>query len=165
MIAAAACATGPRPIMTPQGERAADQNGPFVILGVISRATSTLHRSNADTPFEETVTLNVPVGTQLIIPALRGYGIGYGSTTPEDLSPDPGPAGTAVWHSTDHHLGVASVNIWVDRVNAVDNSSTPATQTAVIKVRAWLTDDNHDDAWWALATYTLLCLGPLPARE
>ena len=158
------CATGPRDLETPQGPRPADQVGPFVILGVVSRNTSTLHRSDARTTFSENHTVNVPPGTQLIIPAMRGWAIGYGSTTPDDLSQQPDINSTVTWHSADHHLGMAYLNIYVDRINAVDNTTTPATQTAVITVSGLLTDDNFDDGWWGTVNYTLLCLGVAPAR-
>lgn len=161
-VVVASCATGPREIVTPEGARSADQTGPFVILGVVSRNTSTLRQSNANPPFEETVTVNVPPGTQMIIPAVRGWATGYGSTTPEDLSMPPDPDTFLRWRHTDEHFGLTWFNVYVDRINAVDSSTTPATQTAVIKVTAILGDENLDNEWWAWVNYNLICLGPHP---
>jgi len=156
------CSTGPREIETPQGPRSADQSGPFIVVGVISRSTSTLRRANANSPFEETFTINVPPGTQFVIPAVRGWAAGYGKTVPEDLSPIPDPNASLTWHPNDEHFGLAWFNVFVDRINAVDNSTTPPTQTAVIKVTAILGDENLDNEWWGLVNYTLLCLAPHP---
>ena len=151
------CGTGDRQIETPQGTRTADQVGPWEILGVISKATSTLKQSNAHTAFTEDIKINVPPGTQIIIPAMRGYSFGYGSTTPDDLSTDPNQKAT--WHTEDHNLGHAEINIYVKDIDAVDNSVTPATQTATITVTALVSDENGDDDRWAYTNYNLLCLG------
>jgi hypothetical protein len=153
-----ACATAPSNFQTPAGPIPGDQTGPFEILGLISRNTSTQHRPDARTDFDETVTVNVPPGTEIIVPAMRGWWLGYGSTTPEDIS-------TTIpftWRTEDHHFGVAYFDIIVTRIDAVDNSTTPPTQTATIHILGRLTDNNLDDSWWGLVDYTLLCLGRRP---
>jgi hypothetical protein len=102
------------------------------------------------------VTINVPPETILIVPAVRGWLTGYGKTDPEDLSSLPGPL---TWHREDHNLGMTLFNISVKDINAVDNSSSPPTQTAVINIQLYLSDDNSDDTWFGDVNYTLLCLG------
>jgi hypothetical protein len=154
------CATAGRDFETPVGPRPGDQlDGPFVVLGLISRNTGTLSRADGRSLFEESVTVNVPPGTELIVPTMRGFLLGFGRTDPEDLSAG---TGDAAWHSEDHHLGFAYVNVYVDRIHAVDTSSTPPTQTAVIHVQARLTDDNGDDKWFGDVNYTLICLAKMP---
>lgn len=155
-----ACSTGDREIETTRGPRAAESTGPLIILGLVSKATSTLRQSNAHKAFEEVITVNVPPGTEVIVPTVRGWAFGYGSTTPEDLSPLPDPNASNTWHPADHHVGLISLNIWVDTLNAVDPATN--TQTAKIKVSAILSDDNGDDEWFGYANYTLLCLGKHP---
>lgn len=151
------CSTGSRDIETPEGARGGDQTGPFIVLGVLSRGTSTLHQSNAHNAFSETIKVNVPVGTALIVPAVRGWTMGYGSTTPEDLSGTPGPV---TWHREDHNLGASYFNVFVQDIDAPDPATN--TQTATIVVEMLLSDDNSDDDWFGYVNYTLLCLGRHP---
>jgi hypothetical protein len=150
------CNTGGRDVETPEGSRSPDQNGPFIILGVISRNTSTLSRHNAYDLFQETVKLNVPVGTEIIIPTLRGVMNGYGSTTPEDLS----TLAAATWNREDHNFGLQYFNVYVSDIDAPDMSTM--TQTASVVVEAQLSDDNGDDDWFGDVNYTLICLGKHP---
>lgn len=156
---AVSCSTGDRQIETPQGTRSADQTGPWEILGVISRNTSSLSQPNGRDGFSEDIKINVPPGTQIIIPALRGYLFGYGSTDPADLSTPGATDQRPNWHTEDHNLGYAAINIFVKDIDAVDNSTTPATQTATVTIQANISDENGDDNWWADVNYNLLCLG------
>lgn len=157
-----ACETSPRDFETPTGPVSGDIAGPLVILGVASRATSTLNRPNADQPFEEEVKVNVPVGTEAIIPTVRGWTLGYGSLDPADQSPQPDPNGSLSWKPEDHHLGLATVNVAVSDIDAPDVAN--GTQTATIVVSAWLTDDNTDDKWFGTIRYNLIYLGRPPGR-
>ena len=155
LFASLSCATTPPDFETPRGPRSGDQPGPWVILGVLNRNTSSLKRANATEPFQEGVRVDVPVGTELIIPTIRGFGAGYGRTDPEDLS----GGGSFTWHAADHHLGVLYLNVQVVDINAPDNSTTPPSQSASLTVTALLADDNLDDQWFGTINYTLLCLG------
>ena len=154
------CATAPRDFETPQGPRSGDQLVAFDILGVISRITSTRHRSSAFPAFEENATINVPPGTDIIVPAIRGWMIGYGATDPDDLT----MVDQSRWHPEDHNFGLMIVNVAITRVNAVDNTTSPPSQTATVKVTATLSDDNSDDGWFAAVNYNLICLGRKPGR-
>lgn len=149
------CSTTPRNLETPQGERSGDQLRRLDILGVLSRSTSTLHRPNANNQFQETVTVNVPPGTLIIIPAVYGWALGYGRTDPEDIS----TVKKFNWNREDHNLGLAQLSVHVMDIDAVDTSVTPPTQTAKIEITAMLSDDNGDDQWFAGVNYNLLCLG------
>lgn len=152
-----ACATHPRKVETPEGPGPGDQTGPFVILGVLSRSTSTLRRADAKETFEDTVTVNVPPGTELIVPAVRTWVAGFGSSDPEDLStPD---TATFTWNAQDHHFGVGLFNVWVKDINAVDTSTTPPTQTATIGVSLTLSDKGANKEWFGGLNYNLICLG------
>jgi len=150
----AGCATAGRVLETPAAPRPADHVGPFEILGVISRSTCTLNRANAHTVFDETVNVNVPPGTELIVPAMRGWVAGFGKIDPNDCT-----SNSVEWGYVDHHFGFALLNVGVERINTTDTSTTPPTQTAMIRVQAHLTDDNGDDRWFGYINYTLICLG------
>jgi len=91
LVTLAACSTSDREIQTPSGGRQGEGTGPLIVLGVVSKATSTKSVPNAQNAFEEIFTVNVPPGTEIIVPALSGWTLGYGSTTPEDLSPQTAP--------------------------------------------------------------------------
>jgi hypothetical protein len=160
ILVCGSCSSGPREIETPQGPRSADQNGPFIILGVISRNTSTLSQPDAKQEFKETITVNVPPGTQIIIPAVRGWFAGYGKTIPEDyFTQQSNPNSKLNWQHNDEHFGLAWFNVLVDDINAVDSTTSPPTQTAEITITAILGDENLDNRWWASVNYNLLCLG------
>jgi hypothetical protein len=159
LTAGLGCSTAPRDFETPAGRRPGDQLGPWIILGVLSRETSTLNRSNARPPFEERVTVNVPPGTELIIPAIQGWITGFGRIEPADLSTFEG---TANWHTDDHHLGLSQMIVTVEDINSADTTTTPPTQTARIRIGAVLSDNNGDDPWFGTLRYTLICLGRHP---
>jgi hypothetical protein len=152
------CSTVSRDVVTPFGSRPGDQVGPFVILGILHRSTSTENRPDGHAQFSENVDVNVPPGTELIIPVVRGYQLGYGTIDPPDFTTSADRQ-SFTWHPDDHHFGVAALNVSVDRINAVDNSTTPPTQTARVVVDGKLADVNGDDRWWGSVNYTLLCLG------
>lgn len=98
-------------------------------------------------------------GTVAIVPAVRGWAFGYGSTDPEDLATSP-PDKPINWHPEDHHLGLQSLNIYVEDIDAPNPAAN--TQTATVHISAILSDDNGDDTWFGYANYTLLCLGKHP---
>jgi len=154
----AACATAPRDIETPTGQVPGMVSGPFVVLGVADRATSTLNRANALSDFVETVHVDAPLGTQVIVPVLRGWTLGYGSTDPADHSPQPAPESTFRWNSEDHHFGIGMVNIAVIDLNAAVPGAI--SQSATVQISARLNDDNGDDKWWGVVRYELIFLGP-----
>lgn len=158
MLLLAGCTSADRTIETPSGgQSAADVGGPLVILGVVPKATSTKNLSGAPESFVEIVEVNVPVGTVAIVPVVTGWSLGFGSVEPDDLSSQPSPNQQFLWHSDDHHLGLARVDLSVQDINAVNPATN--TQTATIRVLLRLSDHNTDDAWFGLVTYTLLCLG------
>ena len=152
-----ACVTSPRDIETPTGRAAGMVSGPFVVLAVADKATSTLNRANALSPFIETVRVDAPAGTEVIVPVLRGWELGYGSTDPADLSPMPLQESTFNWQSEDHNWGIGMVNIAVTDIDALAPGAT--SQSATIQVSARLHDDNADDKWWGVIRYQLIFLG------
>lgn len=158
-LALFACATSPRDIETPTGPIPGMVSGPLIVLGVADRATSTLSRPNAQT-FIETVDIEVPLGTRVIIPVVRGFDLGFGSTNPQDLSPMPLPESVFTWNHTDHHFGMQAINIAVVDIDAPAPGAT--TQHARIQIGARLSDDNGDDSWWGVVRYQLIYLGDHP---
>ncbi len=151
--------SNPVNFQTPTGQQPGDQFGPWIILGVLSRSTSTLSRADGRSTFLETTTVNVPPGTELIVPAVRGITTGFGSTEPADLSVS---GGSFEWSTEDHNFGMTMINVSVTDIDAVDTSTTPPTQTATINVSALLTDDDGRDRWFGGVNYTLICLGRHP---
>jgi hypothetical protein len=161
LVLIAACSTSPREIQTPNGAVAGQVNGPFVVLGVASRATSTLSRPNGNTFVQTVRLLDVPAGTEVIVPTITGWDLGYGSTTPADLSGQTTPESTFDWNPADHHLGLARIDISVTDIDAPAPGAT--SQSATLRIGAQLADVNGDDPWWGVIRYQLIFLGRAPA--
>lgn len=151
------CGTAPRDLETPFGSRPSDQFGEFEILGVSSRITTTNNRADAKDKFSEEVRINVPPGTYLIVPSIRGWITCYGEITPDDLSNINDPNASLVYKPNDQHLGLQLVNIMVKDIDAYDPSSN--SQTATLIIESLLRDDNADNKWYARVNYDLLFLG------
>jgi hypothetical protein len=161
LLCLTACASPSKDFETPQGAMTGDQFGGFEILGVSHRATTSLNQGSATSGgsfgFSEDVTVNVPVGTQIVIPAVRGWRLAYGEIDPNSVEAHASLGDqNATWKTADHHLGVAAVNVFVKDVNAPNGN----TQTATLTVSLLLSDDNGDDKWFGLVNYSLMFLGP-----
>lgn len=151
------CGTAPKDWESPLGPLGGDQFGAMEIIGISSKVTVTLNRPDARSAFVEDVTVDVPVGTEFIVPSIRGWRLAYGSLEPDTIqghAADP----NALWHSADRPFGVAAANVFVKDINAPDTSTNPATQTAVIEVTLDLADYNLDDRWFGLVNYSLIFL-------
>ncbi len=153
----AGCGTKDRDIETPIGSRPGDQFGGFEIIGISSKTSATGNLNDAHTQFNEKLTINVPVGTFIIIPAVRGWLTGFGTINPSDLSNINDLNGTIKWNSDDHHLGIQSFNVYVDHISAADTVAN--TQSAVIGFSGILSDYNSDDKWFGIINYDLIFLG------
>jgi len=104
------------------------------------------------------VNIDVPLGTQVIVPSPNRWCQGYGRIEPEMLDPlDDNQS--ASWHSEDHNWGLGWFQISAVDVNAPDFSQNPPKQTAQLRVAMFLSDDNSDDSWFGVAGYTLVFLG------
>ena len=154
------CASEPKPFETPAGASEGQQFGDMEIIGIANHATTSLNRPNFfNPPFDEDVTIDVPVGTEFIIPSIRGWRLVYGELTPNSVDAHlDKPGATALWKSADHHFGQGAVNVFVEDVNAPDLSVTPPKQTARLKVSMGLSDFNGDDRWFGLVNYSLIFL-------
>lgn len=149
----AACTTLPRTIETPSGPvTTGDVVGPFEVLGVSNRLTTTNNRPTSPNLYEEFVDFDVPYGTEVIVPCVRAWWLGFGKLNPDDWN-DP----SATWTSNDHHWGLCDVNVYVDRIYAPDPATL--TQKARIGVRLWLRDINGDDQTNCRVHYSLIYLG------
>jgi hypothetical protein len=156
VAAAVGCSTVSSPVQTPTGSRPGDVFQRLEILGFSSKFLSTASRPDARTGFSERVTIQVPVGTRYIVPAVRGWMLAYGHTDPSDIT----TAGASFrWVSADHHYGLGLVNVRVLDIDAPDPTTQPPSQTATIEVNARLADVNADDPWFGAVHYTLLFLG------
>lgn len=158
LLLTVSCTTKPGQIETPTGPVSGELNGPFQVLGVISRVTYT-NQPNAGISYHETVHVQVPPGTVMIVPAVKGYISGFGAITDADADHD-GELDSFTWtNHPDHHLGVMNFGVRVLDINAVDTSATPPTQNADVEVTMILSDTNRDDAWFGAVGYNLICLG------
>lgn len=157
LVFLAGCGTQNRDLQTPIGNKPGDQFGGFEIIGISSKTSTTGNLNDARTQFNEKLTINVPVGTYIIIPTVRGWLTGFGTITPSDLSNINDLNGSMRWSSDDHHLGIQSFNIYVDHISAPD--TTANTQTAVIGFSGILSDYNSDDKWFGIINYDLIFLG------
>jgi hypothetical protein len=157
-LAFSGCTTVPQDIETPSGPVRGDLFEPMQVLGVARRLTRTGNRPNAATQFNETIDINIPVGTETIVPALEGWMVGFGHAEPENI----GEVDSFTWHTDDHNFGLAGVSIKVIDINAPNTRVTPPTQTAQIKVFIHLSDKAPDDRWFGVVRYSLMYLGRQP---
>jgi hypothetical protein len=160
------CSTISKNVETPTGPQPGDQFGNMTILGFSNKGTASLNRSNAKDNgptlgFAEDVTIDVPVGTQFIVPAVTGWRLNYGGIDPntEAAHLDTDPNVHPKWKTEDHNWGMGQVNVSVKDVNAPDMSATPPKQTATIHISLILSDENGDDSWSGTVFYSLLYLG------
>jgi hypothetical protein len=156
VIMMAGCSTVPLGVETPKGTRPGDVFGRMEILGFSSKLTRTLNQKNQGNQpllFIEHATINVPVGTEFIVPSIKGWWLSYGSLEPADFGD-----GRVSWITTDHNFGLATVNVNVLDIDAPDMSATPPTQTAKIDIEMRLCDVDHEDDWFGFVSYDLLFL-------
>lgn len=132
------------------------------IVGVIRRtATSGNQRGGTGkASFDEYI--GVPVGTDVIVPAVHGWTIGFGSLDPDDLSMVESTGELTMSIRPGHRpLGAAHVAVSVVDINAPSGAfgfSTTLGQVARIQHDFLLTDGNHDDSWFGIVSYHLICL-------
>jgi hypothetical protein len=150
-------ATDERAISTPIGGVVGGITENLQVLGIASYLTQTLNQPNAKRFYEETATIEVPVGTVAIVAAPDTWFAGFGRLSPEPL--DPIGDNPISWTQADHHLGVSMVYVFVTDVNAPDLTQTPPRQTAELRIGMLLSDDNSDDRWFGIVGYTLTFLG------
>ena len=151
-------ATHDRQIETPVGPQVGRIFSTFDILGVASLLTQSGNQPNAQKLYEEFVDIEVPVGTQVIVPTPNLWFSGYGKLQPEMLDPlDDNQS--ASWHREDHNWGLGWFQVSAVDLNAPDFGQSPPKQTAQLHVVMFLSDDNGDDSWFGVAGYTLLFLG------
>jgi len=154
-----ACDSADRPIETPTGPQMPVFRDMHVI-GIIRRTTITGNQKFNAIPSGEPIRfssedyeIEVPVGTQLIVPAIKGWVTAYGKTTPDNIEDILADGFT--WTIEDHHLAMQSVDVNVTDINAPDGDR----QTANIKVTMLLRDVNSDDPWFGIVGYHLICFG------
>lgn len=117
----------------------------FSVLGVAHYQTTLMRRSGRPIA-QADVQLTAPPGTQVVVPVLSGWQIGYGTVVPEEGPDRPG--------EDDRYLGSGRIQLFSRGLTEVNN-----TVRFTLVVQARLSDANGDDAWWARAHYHLLYLG------
>ena len=156
--------TNERLIETPSGPIVGTITERLEILGISSYLTQTGNRPNARSQWEEVVNINnVPVGTITIITSIDKWVLAYGSLDPELLDPlneNVNPQ----WNGVDHHIGMGRVQVTVVDINSADFSQSPPRQSAQIRIKFNLLDNNGDDRWFGMVGFSLTFLGrtPLP---
>ena len=151
------CATVPRNIETTTGGISGDYFSPLQILGISSKRTVTLNRPNFN-EFEEHYTIEVPVGTEFIIPVMRSFNLAFGKMVTNTVEAHA-YGGEAIVHP--RGFGHSMVNIYVDRIYAPDYSVSPPKQTATILVQCRLVSDETGRKWFGGTNYHLIYLGKL----
>jgi hypothetical protein len=139
---------------TPWGGEEGSMIAPMNVLGVINLTTSTGNRDADNGEFIEHLMVEVPVGTDVIVPCIRGWWIGYGRAVQDNID----ELSNFTWDPDDHYWGLGTFSIEVVDINAPNTSVEPPTQSAQIGVKAFLGDHNHDDPWFGLVQYSLMCL-------
>ncbi|MGH8604285.1 MAG: hypothetical protein ACREXR_16370, partial [Gammaproteobacteria bacterium] len=154
----AGCATVELPFETPFGPTPGGKAfANLQVIGIVSLQTRTGNLSTARPFFSTKALVEVPVGTVFIVPAMRGWDLGYGQ-----LNSLPGSDVRFDWSEEDHHYGLGGAYVAVTKINPVNTTVSPPTQTAEIEVNMILTDQDFDDSWFGSAAYTLICFGPQP---
>jgi hypothetical protein len=125
---------------------------PLVVLGLVKLATRSGNLTQFQGTHEIQATVDIPVGTAVIVPAVDGWLLGYGSA--QARSDD-----AFDWTTEDHNYGIGFVDVTVTKINPPNTISQPPTQTAELVISFALSDDNQDDPWFGGVGYTLLCLG------
>lgn len=147
---AAGCGTVERGIETPFGPTPDGKVFTNLqVIGILNLETGSGNQTDSFTEFTTTALVEVPVGTVLIVPAVRGWSLAFGELEP-DLS--------GIKYN-DHHYGVGGVKVMVTKVNPVNTVVTPPTQTAEITLQMALADHSQDDRWFGTIAYTLICFG------
>ena len=155
-ILAGCAATVPEAITTVEGPVPSGLIArPLEILGVLQLTTTTGNLPSAPNPHFVAATVGVPVGTAVVLPALKGWTLAYGSALPNAAN----PTAAIDWNVEDHNWGFGSVDVSVVRINPPNTVTQPPTQTAELSLRFYLTDDGRDEPWFGGAEYTLICLG------
>ena len=158
LLATTSCATMDRPIESPTGPIQGVKTGPYVVLGVGNKTTS-LHAGSAKSLLQETVDIQAPVGTEVIVPAITEWSLGYGTTDPQDLSGVP-TGQPVTWHSEDHNFGYGHAKVEVIDIDAAAPGAT--FQSAKVQVIIMLSDENSDDTMFGVVGYQLIFLGKQP---
>lgn len=158
LLVATSCTSMDRAIESPTGPIQGVKAGPYVVLGVGNKTTS-LHAGDAKSLLEETVDIQAPVGTEVIVPAITEWSLGYGSTDPQDMSGVP-TGQKVTWHSEDHNFGYGHAKVEVTDIDAAAPGAT--FQSAKVRVIIMLSDDNSDDSMFGVVGYHLIFLGKQP---
>lgn len=145
-----------RDIPTVTGQKPGEVFGAFQILGVSRRLTETGNQVKANNIYSERVILSVPVGTQMIIPSIDKWVLGYGEDTrdnPNELK----------WNQDQARFGMGNVAVRVLEVGQPDLKSDPPKQQASIGVYVYLSDQTAMKPWFGKIHYHLIHLGLLNA--
>jgi hypothetical protein len=157
MLGLQGCAsTGPAKIATVEGNLPTGiLDRALEIVGIVSLETKSGNVSSANSTHFVQATVEVPVGTAVIVPMLDGWLLGYGSAQPDPANPE----NAIQWTPEDQNWGLGRVSITVTRLNPPNTVASPPVQTAELSIAFHLGDDGLDDPWFGAASYSLLCLG------
>lgn len=157
-------ATSDRRIETPVGSKVGKLFEKLEILGISSLLTQSLNQPNGLAPYEQTINIDVPVGTSAIVPMVNLWLLGHGRLRPDQLDPLDDNQHIE-WDATDRPWALGKIQVSVVDIDAPDLARNPPTQSARLKVYMRLIDYNGDDPWFGLAGFTLMFLGRISARS
>lgn len=154
--------TSDRQIESPVGARVGKIFEKLEVLGISSHLTQSLNQANGVNQYEETVNIDVPIGTLAVVPMPNLWMLGHGRLRPDRI--DPLDENQQIqWDAADRPWALGKVHVSVVDINSPDFSQDPPRQTAQIIVYMRLIDKNGDDPWFGLVGYTLMFLGQAPA--
>ena len=128
---------------------------PLQVVGLLKLSTTSGNISAGENSHFVQATVDVPIGTAVIMPTLHGWTLAYGEAQPNSGNPDA----EIDWSAEDHNWGLGTVEVSVVKINPPNMLTQPATQTAELSIRFLLRDDNGDDPWFGGVDFSLLCLG------
>lgn len=157
-LLAVSCRSAPLDIPTSIGTVEGDLFGEFRIVGVSRRLTVTGNQDEAPGTHDLTreLEVQVPVATELIVPVVQGWLLGFGSFLDGD------DAQSIIEGSRfavrDHHYGVGYVNVKVADIGAPEAGTDPPTRPVTIAVDLALADNDGHDDWAGFVSFHLLYL-------
>ncbi|MDJ0657528.1 MAG: hypothetical protein QNJ40_25430 [Xanthomonadales bacterium] len=152
------CTTVDRVVRTPAGP-VAQVDGPLSILRVVRKTSTTGNMPDArDGVVNEVVVISCPAFTETAVPIVQSVARGFGGITPDDLSAVDANGSLSFTYSdtSQRPLGISSASVAVSDVDAPDSAGE---QRVTLQVGHFLSDENFDDRWFQVVTYTVLCLG------
>ena len=146
-----------RPIQT---STSPDNDGEYFrgldIIGFSKYQVSTDNQSNAQNPLVRIERINIPIGTDAIIPSVEGWLFGFGMLQPTGQTDGELSGYRPLVQAK--KLALGQFHVFVDRIYPANLSASPPIQQADIKIIAYLVDENVSQPWFGKVDYHLIFL-------